>query len=122
MIDDEAMVCRALSRALGRTFDVTCVGDAESALALLDGGQRFHAILCDLHMGTGIGGRELYDRVLARADGHAARTIIMSGEPPDEEAPFDRALSDRWLVKPTPVPDLLALLERIATPADERAA
>lgn len=64
VIDDDAAVGSALSRALGKEHDVTVLANAPHALELLLGGARFDAILCDLMMPE-MTGMELYARLLA---------------------------------------------------------
>ncbi len=51
VVDDEAIICSALQRGLSRHFDhVTTLTSPRAAIALLEEGARFDAILCDFFM------------------------------------------------------------------------
>ncbi|MBC7172202.1 MAG: response regulator, partial [Polyangiaceae bacterium] len=78
IVDDEPMIGRVLEITLQREHDIASVHSAEAALALLERGDAFDVILCDLSM-PGMGGRELYERLLATRPDLAARVIFMSG-------------------------------------------
>ena len=75
VIDDEVAVGRALRLLLAPENDVIAVTTAREALALLEAGDRFDAILCDLMM-PDISGIELYKRI---SQDHQARMIFMTG-------------------------------------------
>lgn len=78
-VDDDAMVCRSMSRCLERAgFLVTTVTSAEEALAKADQ-SRFDAIVTDHNMPTMTGG-ELIDRLLTRDPTLRGRIILTSGD------------------------------------------
>jgi len=80
VVDDDDMLRRILARTLRRTYGVIEVGNAESALEMLAGGQSFDVILCDLNL-DGMSGSQFLKQLTIRHPDHAARTIVMSGAP-----------------------------------------
>ncbi|HSD88460.1 MAG TPA: PAS domain S-box protein [Kofleriaceae bacterium] len=78
LIDDEAAVGRSLSVLLAPETEVVAVTRADQALARIQQGERFDAILCDVMMPE-ISGIELYDRLLRTAPGYKDRIIFMTG-------------------------------------------
>ncbi len=50
VIDDEPVICRAVTRILSRAHDVVAVTSAERGLALLRADEQYDVILCDLMM------------------------------------------------------------------------
>ncbi|MEZ4457512.1 MAG: response regulator [Gemmatimonadales bacterium] len=78
-VDDDAMVCRSISRLLDRIgFSVTPICSAEEALGIV-AGTRFDAIVTDHNMPT-MSGAELIDRLLAIDPSLAPRIILTSGD------------------------------------------
>lgn len=78
VIDDDAMLRRALVRGLKRRYTVNEREDAEVALAEIASGQRYDAIICDLTLG-GMTGKQFLvalDKILPE---QAARTVILTG-------------------------------------------
>jgi CheY-like chemotaxis protein len=112
LIDDNALALRSLSRLLSGRFTVTSVASAEQAIVLVDGGARFDTILCDLDLGPGLSGRDLYNHLVGRCPEQAAHFLIFSGEPPSAGDP----LADRYLLKPATVWDLVERVVAIAGP------
>jgi len=110
VVDDEPLVGTALARTLGDEHDVTVVSGAAAALARIDGGERFDAILSDLLM-PGMSGIELY-RALARVHPAQARRIaFLTGAAFEAETrALLRAESIPWLEKPFDLSALRALV------------
>ncbi|MBI1946124.1 MAG: response regulator [Deltaproteobacteria bacterium] len=79
LIDDEEMICRAVRRVLGSTVLLTTRTDARAALAELEAGARYDAILCDLSM-PGIGGVALYQVLQTKLPDVAATVIFLAGD------------------------------------------
>lgn len=77
VVDDEPMVGRAISRGL-RDHDVTVVTSGTDALALLQRGERFDAVLCDVMMPS-MPGFDLHDHVRVLAPDQADRMVFMTG-------------------------------------------
>jgi len=78
VIDDEPIVGRAVRRVLQPVHDVTAVTSARAALDLLEQGERFDLILCDLMM-PHMTGMELHDHLYAHAPAVAARMVFLTG-------------------------------------------
>jgi CheY-like chemotaxis protein len=78
VVDDEAIVCRAMQRVLSAEHDVEVRTAARDALALIEAGARFDAILCDLMMPS-LTGMELCARVRAIDPAQATRMLFVTG-------------------------------------------
>jgi CheY-like chemotaxis protein/two-component sensor histidine kinase len=78
VIDDDALVGRAIKRVLGRAREVVAVEDPREALRRLEAGEPFDLILCDLVM-PGLSGVELYERLKARSPSVADRIVFLTG-------------------------------------------
>jgi PAS domain S-box-containing protein len=78
VIDDEPMLIRALVRILGAVHEVTGKTDARAALALIESGERYDVILCDLMM-PGMSGMAFYERLQEVAPEMARRVVFASG-------------------------------------------
>jgi CheY-like chemotaxis protein len=77
VVDDDALVAGAVKRTL-REHEVVVEGNARDALALLQSGERFDIVLCDLMM-PGVTGMDLYDEVLKLDPAQAARVVFVTG-------------------------------------------
>ncbi len=106
VIDDDDMVRRALVRGLRRKYAVTDLRDAESALALIEAGARFDAILCDLNL-AGMSGPDFF---LNLDDDQANRVVILSGNPGGMDDARFAGREPRFLEKPAPMAVIEALL------------
>jgi CheY-like chemotaxis protein len=98
--DDDVAVCSLLKLVLNSTANVTAVGDAESALALLATEPAFDAIISDFML-PGITGIEFVQRV--RAEPLTRRTPILMISGHDRQAVDARAHeagADAFLYKP----------------------
>jgi signal transduction histidine kinase len=78
VVDDEAMLQRAIQRTLCPLHDVVTVGSGRKAFALIEGGQRFDVIFCDLMMPE-MTGVELYSALTAVAPEQATRVVFLTG-------------------------------------------
>jgi CheY-like chemotaxis protein len=100
IIEDEMMVRRTIQRSLGKDHQVSVVDGAPEALALLESGQRFDVILCDLMMPR-VTGMELHEVLVERYPEQARRMIFVSGGAfVPEAASFLRVMEQRHLEKP----------------------
>jgi CheY-like chemotaxis protein len=77
VVDDEPMLGRAIGRGL-REHEVVAVTSGAEALALLQGGDRFDVILCDLMM-PDMPGFDLHDQLRLVAPDQAERMVFMTG-------------------------------------------
>ena len=100
LVDDDAAVCRALSRMLQRQCRVTVAGSAQEALSLLDGGERFDAILCDIMMPE-TSGLDLVRTLETTHPLMAPKVVLMTGASmKDTVARFRQQLQSQLLFKP----------------------
>ena len=105
LVDDEPSVVRALQRAL-REHELVVAFSGAEAIEVLDSGQQFDLVFCDLMMAQ-LSGMEVFDIVKKRFPGLTERFVFMTGgaftqqakdflsgvENPVVEKPFDiRAL------------------------------
>jgi len=77
IIDDERHIRETIVQALDE-HDATAVADAPTALALLDRGETFDVILCDLMM-PGMSGADFYDAVERRWPDLLGRILVVTG-------------------------------------------
>ena len=109
-----AVAALAIRRALGAEHELTTLERGEDLLARLEAGQRFDALLSDLHM-PGLSGPALYQRVRALDPALAERTIFMSGGAVTPEVKeFIEANQERLIPKPLDMPKLKAALASLA--------
>jgi len=78
VVDDEPLVQRMLERALRADHLVVSASSAAEARALIEEGERFDVILCDLIM-PDAGGLEFRDALRAMAPDQAASLVFMTG-------------------------------------------
>jgi len=78
VVDDEVLIQRAVQRTLGRDHEVVSLDSGRAAVELIEAGQIFDVIFCDVMMPemTGI---ELYTAMKAIAPNQAQRIIFMTG-------------------------------------------
>jgi C4-dicarboxylate-specific signal transduction histidine kinase len=102
VVDDDALVLRSVARTLSDRCEVSACSSAVEALARIEGGERFDALLCDLMMPE-MTGMELHARLAARVPGLARRMLFITGgafteaamrflaeeKPPCIEKPFE---------------------------------
>ncbi len=78
VVDDEPLVGRAIKRALGRKYDVVAMDDPQEAMRLLESGEPFDAVLCDLMM-PGLNGMDFHERLRRFSPVLAERTVFLTG-------------------------------------------
>jgi CheY-like chemotaxis protein len=78
VVDDEPLVRRALDRVLSASHDVVLAGGGKEALARIEQGPPFDAILCDVMM-PGMDGIELYSAVTSRWPALSGRVVFVTG-------------------------------------------
>ena len=78
IVDDEELIVRSIVRTLGGAHNVIGVTAAREALALLQAGDRFDVILCDIMMPEMTGG-ELHAELLRTLPDQAHRLIFLTG-------------------------------------------
>ena len=85
IVDDEELFAKAIARLLATEHDVMIVHDGQQALAQIESGSRFDAILCDLMMPV-MTGAELYSALTRVAPEQAKRMIFVTGGTLDAKA------------------------------------
>jgi CheY-like chemotaxis protein len=111
VVDDDALVARAVKRTL-REHDVVVQGSAREALALLEAGERFDVLLCDLIM-PDLTGMDLYEAVLRLDRSQAERMVFVTGGPVTKRArEFVASTQNHVLDKPFDVRRLREIIAR----------
>jgi CheY-like chemotaxis protein len=119
VLDDEALVCRAVARTLGREHEVIEMTDPAEAMARLGRGERVDVVVCDLMM-PGLTGMECYDE-LSRVRPELARTMVFltGGAFTDAARAFLERVPNRRVEKPFDAGALRqAVAEGIGAPAE----
>jgi len=113
IIDDEAAVGRALARVLGRQHTSTVVDSGQQALTLLQAGEPFDVIFCDLMM-PGLSGMDLYEHLQQQRPEVTSRFIFMTGGAYTPRArTFLETAPNGWVEKPFDSQQLLQVLARV---------
>ena len=100
VIDDEPRMGKALERLLAPDHDVTVAAGAREALDLVERGETWDVVLCDLMM-PGMSGMGLHAELSRRAPALAGRLVFMTGGAYTEEAQdFLARVPNRRLEKP----------------------
>lgn len=119
VVEDGPLVGGALRAVLRRTCEVVVVEGVSPALELLDGGERFDAIVSDVRMHPA-NGMDFHALLAARFPDLAARVVFVTGsasEPP--VARFLARIPNRCIRKPF---EPRALLEAIGAVLNEHGA
>lgn len=116
VVEDEALLGRALADQLSEVHDVALVASAEEALGQFSR-KRFDAVLCDVKMPS-MGGEDLYRAVAARDPEQARRFIFMTGVGFSPELQtFLAEVGAPMLEKPFPIRRALAIIaQHLTTP------
>jgi CheY-like chemotaxis protein len=78
VVDDEPGFLRAVSALLEDEHEVIAVADAREGLRLIERGERFDLVLCDVIM-PGFDGMDLYEQVKRNQPGLAPRFVFITG-------------------------------------------
>lgn len=78
VVDDEPLLLKALGRMLGRGHTLTLAGSGREALALLEAGHRYDAVLCDMMMAD-VSGLDVWERLGELDPQQRKRFIFMTG-------------------------------------------
>lgn len=108
VVDDELLLLEAIEVALGGQVDVLATSDPHEALASIDTGERYDAILLDVKMPQ-MDGIELCERIAAISPSQARRVVFMTGasSPADDRL---SSLENATLRKPVDLSRIDALL------------
>jgi CheY-like chemotaxis protein len=117
LVDDEPLVLQAVRRILSE-HDVTSFEDPIEALAALQHGASFDAIICEIGM-SALDGIAIYERLLEKRPELAARMIFLTGGAINARvASFIGAIPNACLEKPVRKQDLLVQIAKVI--ADNR--
>jgi PAS domain S-box-containing protein len=109
LVDDDPAFVKTLRIMLESEHDVYGTTDAPEALAMIAGGERFDAILCDMTMPV-MTGLQFHERVGSVASQQASRIVFISGA---ADADLDRVGHAR-LAKPFKPEELTSVLATLA--------
>ena len=110
IIDDEPKIGEVIAAVLSARHDVVAVQDAQRAFDLLDAGQTFDVVLCDLMM-PNISGVEVFD-AFARWPAMLPALVFMTGGAfNDEAAAFLKRAGRPVLYKPFTASELEAVVD-----------
>jgi signal transduction histidine kinase len=110
VVDDEPIVCFSLERLLAREADVVTATSARKALAMIQQGQRFDVLLCDLMLPE-MDGPALYENIRDVDPLQATRVVFMTGGVFTVPArDFLETVANKRLSKPFDVDALLAVV------------
>ena len=113
IVDDEALVARAIGRHL-RNHDVRIAGSGREALEIIDSGEGFDLILCDVMMPE-LSGMDVYSAVEQRHPDLRRRIVFMTGATfTDRAFEFCSAVPNTVLPKPVETARLLDILNELA--------
>ena len=113
VVDDEPLVAEMIRRTLEDDHEVAVAHSATEALALLEAGRRYDAILCDVQM-PGLDGIELHQRLREVYPDQAARMVFLSGGATTTRTRnFLASPGVRALDKPFRLGDLLARIAEL---------
>jgi len=117
LVDDEVAVGRAVCALLAPEIEVTHVTRAVDALARLDAGEHYDAMLCDLMMPE-MSGIELFYELQAKHPALARRIVFLTGGAfTDQARAFLERAEHAPLEKPFTAAALRAAIERLTSPA-----
>jgi signal transduction histidine kinase len=110
VIDDELKIGEVIAHVLSGRHEVVAVQEAQRAFELLDGGQTFDLVLCDLMM-PNIGGREVFE-AFARWPAMLPGLVFMTGGAfSDDASTFLKRAQRPVLYKPFTPSELEALVD-----------
>ena len=114
IVDDDAVLRRAMGRLL-RDWPIVLCDGGTSAVAILRQGEEFEAILCDLHM-PDMTGAQVYAHIVAHHPELVDRFIVLTGGATStEDENFMTQTGCPTVAKPFTKSDLaaaIALLDR----------
>jgi CheY-like chemotaxis protein len=99
LLDDDAAFVKTLRMMLEADHDVRGTTDTREALAAIESGERFDAILCDMSMPT-MTGAQFHARVEALGREQARRIVFVSGATGPEVTAFFARTGNPRLQKP----------------------
>ncbi|HXB73677.1 MAG TPA: response regulator [Candidatus Acidoferrales bacterium] len=114
VVDDEEQILRIIGRTLGMDgHEAVCIENAQEALALIERGERFDVIVCDLMM-PNMTGMDLYEILLGQDPDLARRVVFISGGATSARAgDFLRSVLNPIISKPFTPKQLLEVIQQL---------
>jgi PAS domain S-box-containing protein len=119
VLDDDPLVGRSMARLLQGAHDVTVLASPVEALARIEAGERWDAVLCDLMMPE-LSGMDVAERLARAAPDLAPRVVYLTGGAFTERARLFLAEGRPWLEKPVDAAVLRRRVEELVHAPPER--
>jgi CheY-like chemotaxis protein len=117
LIDDEPMVAKTFSRALGRRHDVV-TKEPTDAIRAIEHGETFDVIFCDLMM-PNVSGMDVYGGFERISPEQATRMVFITGGAFTVARAFLEQTKNRQLEKPIDLDELRAFVDATVRTLDE---
>jgi PAS domain S-box-containing protein len=115
VIDDEPLVLQAIARVLSAMHDVTAVPSGRDAVQLIEAGNEYDIVLCDLMM-PGMGGAEVYEWIRETRPHLLTGFVFLSGGATDpKSAELLASMGNASVEKPFSPMKLRALVASFVT-------
>jgi CheY-like chemotaxis protein len=112
VVDDELGFLRAVKALYGEDHEVITTPEAREALALIEAGEHFDIVLCDIMM-AGFNGMDLFERVQHERPALAERFVFVTGGAFTPRAlQFLQSIPNERIQKPFQPDELSRLLQR----------
>lgn len=114
IIDDEEMIRDVLIAVFSDRYTVEAVSSGQEALARIENGIAFDAVICDLNMPK-MDGIELYKKILEKAPETASKVLFLAGMYEQHQAEFLKKNHLRHIMKPVSIKELRNSVEDIVS-------
>ncbi len=114
VVDDEEMIRDVLIAIFSDRFTVEAVSSGQEAIARIESGAAFDAVICDLNMPK-MDGIELYKKILEKAPETAGRILFLAGMYEQHHAEFLQKNHLRHIMKPASIKELRNSVEDIVS-------
>lgn len=112
IVDDEEMIRDVFIAIFSDRFKVEAASSGPEAIARIESGPAFDAIICDLNM-PGMDGIEFYQKVLEKAPATAGRVLFLAGMYEKHQSDFMMKTRLKHIMKPAPIKELRSIVEDI---------
>ena len=112
IVDDEEMIRDVFIAIFSDRFKVEAASNGPEAIAKIENGPAFDAVICDLNM-PGMDGIEFYKKVLEKAPETAGRVLFLAGMYEKHQSEFMMKNRLKHIMKPAPIKELRSIIEDI---------
>lgn len=112
VVDDEEMIRDVLIAIFSDRYTVEAVSSGPEAIARIENGAAYDAVICDLNM-HGMDGIALYKKILEKAPATAGRVLFLAGMYEQHQAEFLQKNRLRHIMKPASIKELRGAIEDI---------